>query len=86
MKYGRVETTDQQAFELCDDFSAEAKRRFPFSARNGLVFGSGKFPLSLRCRTPWIVQLWTTTEARHEAMNKMCGARCTFNHRLEETL
>ena len=82
-----TEPTDQQAFfENDGDFSAEAARRFPFSAGRGFVFGRGKYPLSLRCRTPWIIKCYQTAEARAEALREPCGSRCSMDHRLEESL
>lgn len=68
------------------DFVLEARRRFPFSAKHNLLFGSGGFPMSQRCRTPWIVKLWSTAEQRNADVNKPCGSGCTLNHRIEEDL
>lgn len=69
------------------DFVLEAKRRFPFSAKHNLIFGSGAFPLSQRCRTPWIIKLYNTAADRREAANNSCGgSRCMLNHRIEENL
>jgi hypothetical protein len=81
--------TDQTSFfaNTSGDFVQEAKRRFPFSAKHNLIFGAGKFPVSLRCGKPWIIQLWSSAEERAEAVNRPCrGSRCMLHHYIEEDL
>lgn len=84
-----TEATDQQAFfENDGDFSAEAARRFPFSAQNGRIRGTGRFVLLSKCRTPWRIFCFTTAERRAEYVDTWqrtgCGdPRCTFDHTTE---
>jgi hypothetical protein len=76
----------QPTFFDSDGIIQDARRRFPFSAKHNLIFGNGKFPASLRCRTPWIIQLWNSADERDEALRKPCGSRCTLKHQAEQSL
>jgi hypothetical protein len=65
-----------------------AAKRFPHSAKLGLISGSGNFPASFRCNTyRWRIFLFPTAEARADAVRRHCGAsRCHFDHTIEQDL
>jgi hypothetical protein len=76
-------------FDDCDDYSAEAARRFPFSAKHGRIRGTGKYVLISKCSVPWPILCFTTAAQRADTLDKWqrrsCGdTRCNFDHATED--